>query len=128
MLKFLPVFEQSKFTLGELKIQEGVFPYYNYNSEVHNFLEALYENNFIQPFNWSNWDEGKQLIDNSDLLDNASLQTLRKLLTTHVRADRFSEGHFAYMIETGHIVRILRRMAEIHRSSSCDKGSNLLIS
>jgi hypothetical protein len=45
---------------------------------------------------------------------------LRKLLTLHVRADRFSEGHLAHLFETGQMVMILKRSAEIYQS----KGRN----
>lgn len=73
-------------------------------------------NGFIQPFDWMNWREGEQLVDDPVLLRRANLQTLRKLLTAHVRADRFSEGHLAGTFESGHILMILKRMAEFHRS------------
>lgn len=48
------------------------------------------------------------------MVQKANLQTLRKLLTVHVCADRFTEGHLAAMFESGHIAMILKRMAEIH--------------
>ena len=113
VLKFLPLFEQPDFSLGEWIVQEGSLPYFNYTSEVLNFIRALSGNGFIQPFDWMKWREGEQLVDNPALLSRANLQTLRKLLTAHVRADRFSEGHLAAMFESGHIAMILKRMAEI---------------
>ncbi len=118
VLKFLPVFEQSDFSTGEWVTQEGILPYINYSSEVLDFITALSGNGFIQPFTWMNWEEGRQLVNNPALLQKGDLQTLRKLLTAHVRADRFSEGHLAAMFESGHITMILRRMAEILDSIS----------
>jgi Family of unknown function (DUF6508) len=47
------------------------------------------------------------------LLAQADLLTLRKLLTAHVRQDRFIEGHLAQMLENGHISAILRRLREL---------------
>ena len=38
------------------------------------------------------------------------------LLTTHVRCDHFVEGHFAGMLESGHITAILRRLQAIRPS------------
>jgi hypothetical protein len=38
---------------------------------------------------------------------------VRKLLTTHIRADRFIEGHLAGVLENGHIVAVLRRLRTI---------------
>ncbi len=114
VLQFLPAFQQPDFSPGEWIAHEGSLPYFDYTSEVLGFLKTLSENGFIQPFDWMNWREGEQLVDQPALLEKASLQTLRKLLTAHVRADRFSEGHLAAVFESGHILSILKRMAEIH--------------
>lgn len=114
VLEFLPLFEQPDFSPGEWIAQEGHLPYFSYTSEALAFIRALSGNGFIQPFDWMNWREGEQLVDNPELLRRANLQTLRKLLTAHVRADRFTEGHLAGTFESGHIAMILKRMAEIH--------------
>ena len=44
---------------------------------------------------------------------DADLLTLRRLLTTHVRADRFTEGHLAAELENGHICAILEQLEEL---------------
>jgi ADP-ribosylglycohydrolase len=117
VLKFLPIFERPEYSPGKWIIREGEFPYFDYTSEVLDFIEALYSISLIKPFDWMNWEEGKQLVDNPMLVGKANLQTLRKLLTAHVRADRFAEGHLAAMFESGHIAMILKRMAELYPSS-----------
>jgi ADP-ribosylglycohydrolase len=114
VLKYLPVFEQSGFSPGEWDAHEGSLPYFNYSATVLDFIRVLSGNHLIQPFHWMAWEEGKQLVDHPELISSASLQTLCKLLTAHVRADRFVEGHIAAMFESGQMVRILRRMAEIY--------------
>jgi hypothetical protein len=83
---------------------------------VLDFIRVLSSNGFIQPFDRMNWREGEQLVDHPALLPRANLQTLRKLLTAHVRADRFTEGHLAGTFESGQMRMILERMAEIHDS------------
>lgn len=113
VLSFLPVFEQPNFKPGEWVAEKSSLPYYNYSSEVLGFLHALGKHHFIIPFAWPEWEEGKRLIDEPELLQRANLLTLQKLLTMHVRADRFMEGHLAQMFETGKMVMILRRLAEI---------------
>ena len=118
VLEFLPVFEQSGFSAGEWISEEGVFPHFNYSEVVLRFEQALYNNGFIQPFNWSAWAEGVRLVDNPALIERASLQTVRKLLTAHVRADRFSEGHLAHLFQTGKIVMLLKRVAAIYNSEA----------
>jgi hypothetical protein len=91
-------------------------PHFNYTPEVLDFIRALSANGFIQPFDWMNWREGEQLVDNPTLIAKAHLLTLRKLLTAHVRADRFTEGHLAGTFEWGHISMILKRIADIQDS------------
>jgi ADP-ribosyl-[dinitrogen reductase] hydrolase len=114
VLKFLPLFEQPDFSPGEWITHEGSLPYVSYTPAVLDFIRALSGNGFIQPFDWMNWREGEQLVEYPALLSRVNLQTLRKLITAHVRADRFTEGHLAAMFESGHIAMILKRMAEIH--------------
>jgi ADP-ribosyl-[dinitrogen reductase] hydrolase len=121
VLKFLPLFEHPEFSPGEWIAQEGHLPYFSYTSEVLDFIRTLSGNGFVQPFDWMKWREGVQLVNNPALLSKSNLQTLRKLLTTHVRADRFTEGHLAAMFETGHLTMILKRMAEIHHSRASER-------
>jgi len=37
------------------------------------------------------------------MLERADLETIRKLLTLHVRKERFCEGHLLGMFESGHL-------------------------
>lgn len=118
VLSFLPGFENPSFSPGEWVTSEGSLPYFDYSPEVLSFEKTLYANGFIQPYNWSQWFEGMLLVDHPELLHKASLQTLRKLLTAHVRADRFNEGYLADIFESGHMLSILKRLAEIHHTGS----------
>lgn len=106
-----PLFEQPDFSPGEWITHEGSLPYFDYTIKVIDFIETLSGNGFIQPFDWMIWREGERLVDHPELLRRANLQTLRKLLTAHVRVDRFSEGHLAAMFESGPIAMILKRLA-----------------
>ena len=121
VLKFLPHFDQPDFSPGEWITHEGSLPYFSYTQVMLDFIRALSGNGFIQPFDWMNWREGEQFVDHPELLRRANLQTLRKLLTAHVRADRFSEGHLAGTFESGHMRLILKRMAEIHSSRASER-------
>ncbi len=65
-------------------------------------------------FNWGEWqEEAQRYIADPEALQQADLLTLRRLLTTHLRNDRFVEGHLASMMENAHITAILRRMSDI---------------
>ena len=59
------------------------------------------------------WHYGKKLTRDPDLIKKANLLTLRKLITAHVRQDRFCEGHLAGVLKSGLMVKILERLKEI---------------
>ena len=114
ILKFLDIFTQDSYKFGEWVAISGHFPYFSYHPDVRAFISALYQQNIAFSFDWMSWgDEARRYQLDSETLAQADLLTLRKLLTTHVRADRFTEGHLAAMLESGHIVAILRRLKEI---------------
>ena len=87
--RFLSIFERPGFTAGEWDRPEpdkgGIPPMPDviFSDEVSEFIAACYAS------------------------------TLLRLLTTHLRADRFCEGHLLGMFESGHIVRFLRRLKEL---------------
>ena len=58
-----------------------------------------------------------EYVDLQEKIDSADVVTLKKLFTTHVRKDRFCEGHLATMFENGHIVALLRRLKEIRETT-----------
>ena len=75
------------------------------------FKAALYDNGFVEAFDWVSWDGPRRYHEDPTLLDDADLETVRRLLTAHVRDDRFEQGHFADMLQSGHLQAILRRLA-----------------
>jgi hypothetical protein len=114
VLAFLPLFEQQGYSFGEWHTPPGQFPRFAPNNDVSRFIEVLYEDGWIQPFDWGKWQpQAEALYRNPRALGRARLSTLRRLLTLHVRKDRFCEGHLAGMLAEGHIVAILRRIAEL---------------
>lgn len=116
VLPFLEVFETPGFSPGEMHIEEGRFPWFEESEDVIRFVEEVYENNLFVQFDWSSWqEEAEKYFESPEGLSSANLDTIRKLLTTHVRKDRFCEGHLAAMFESGHIVAILRRLQDIRR-------------
>jgi hypothetical protein len=92
-----PLSELFRWGGGEEK-EPGVitFPWVDYSLEVRKFVHDLYELGFIVPFDWPAWqEEGFQLQTSPGQLEGADLQDLVKLLTVHIRKDRFVEGHLA---------------------------------
>jgi hypothetical protein len=118
VLAFLPIFEpgyqDELYTwTPSRKRADGTWnmPYVTYSPELLNFLGALGFAGFIQPYDWMSWqEEASRYVSEPDLLKDADLDTLRKLITLHVRRDRFVEGHLSEMIENGHIRAILYRL------------------
>lgn len=117
VLAFLPIFEQEDFVPSHVETPPGQFPYHVYAEEASNFLHALYKNGFVFPFDWPSWqEEAQRYYDKPKLLRTADLEVLRRLLTLHVRKERFSEGHLSAMIESGHIAAILRRLKALREA------------
>lgn len=115
ILAFLPIFEQPGYSFGTWHAPEGVFPFWDPSAEVQAFTQTLYDQQFITPFDWVAWSsEAQRYIDGGDdAFASADLDILRKLITSFMRADRFSEGTLATMFQGGQITAVLRRLRQI---------------
>ena len=112
VLTYIPILSGPGFSFGEWWTPEGQFPQYMFNEETNRFINAL--GKLIIPFDWPAWkDEATVLMENPDALREADLLTLRKLITTHLRAERFNEGHLAAQFENSHLLGILERLKEV---------------
>ncbi|MGZ7171622.1 MAG: DUF6508 domain-containing protein [Halobacteriota archaeon] len=122
IVRFLPIFTAKDFKFGEwgggkIAAHHFIAPYFTLSSEASAFYKALYDNGWIIPFDWPSWqEEAVRYVQDQKLLEQADAETLRKLLTTHVRKDRFCEGHLASMFESGHIIAILLRLQKLSQS------------
>jgi len=127
VLAFLPLFERSDTTLYEVRTDLSLFDPYVYSKEVGEFIEILDSEEFVTPFDWSNWqNEAAKFVEQPKLLESAELTILQKLLTTHIRKERFHSGHLAAMIDNGHILAILQRLKQIRLDmKSSDKTTRL---
>ena len=78
------------------------------------FIEALYSAGLVTEFDWMKWThQAQRYVDQAHLIENADLLTLQKLITTHVRNDRFCDNHLSAMIKNGHMAAILLRLAAL---------------
>lgn len=115
ILKFRPMFSPSE--AKHLRFpprKPGQFPFTDMSEEAWAFYQALYKEGFVVGFDCGKWqDDAKSYVTNPARLGNADLLTIRRLLTLHVRKERFCDGHFAKMIDNGHIPLVLRRLANI---------------
>lgn len=88
-------------------------PYVEYAPEVSALISAMYTRNITIVFDWGAWqNEARRFLD-ADVLARASLEEVRRLLTLHVRKDRFVDGHLGGMVQCGHIAALLRRLGEL---------------
>ena len=105
---FSPV---TKWEGGKRKDGSYTMPYPAYNKVVEEFYYTLgseawldYEYNPGQAY---------RMLKDENLIRTASLSQVRTMLTFCVRGERFSDGHWAEMIEKGYIRRLLERLNEI---------------
>ena len=115
-VKYLPRFEKPGFFFGRWNdVKVGGFPpvYWEPSKPVERFVRGLYDDGLIVTFDWPSWDYGKELGPNHEAISQLDALTCLKLLTMHVRADRFTEGHLSCVFEDGTIASILRRLREL---------------
>ena len=122
ILPYLELFSREGISAGTWSGEPGYLPSFSMAKEVSEFLDALYQQGWISDtFNWPDWQESAaRYLEDSSLVASADVQTIRKLLTTHARKERFCEGHFAAVIESGHIAALLRRLKKIRVFAASD--------
>ncbi len=88
---------------------------FSFDERMLQFIQVLYEHGWIVPeFDWGDWqDTAHKYIESRELVESADAVTIRRLFTTHTRADRFCEGHLAAVFSSGHLASLLRRLREI---------------
>lgn len=123
LLEYLPLLEADDFEVGSMVRQEGGAYCFDYSRTAYAFMRAVYETDVFLPFNWPQWQvRAAQLTTEPEALAHADLEEIRMLLTTHVRKERFCEGHFAAALESGHMRAVLRRVAEIRGAEGRARG------
>lgn len=117
ILSYLPSFETPGYDFGEMIEEKGMLPWADYSGEVMEFYRDLYLHHFIVDFDWPSWQHvAIEYYQNPELITTADLTTIRRLFTTHIRKDRFCEGHLLSVLESGHITKMLQRLAIIFQS------------
>ncbi|MEC0201851.1 DUF6508 domain-containing protein [Paenibacillus lautus] len=85
------------------------------SQEIRSFRKALDDVGFLMVFNWSEWLAENEVYRDLNnhigiSISCADLVTLRKLMTSYVRGDRFNEGLFISVCMKGHVAEILLRL------------------
>lgn len=126
IVRFLPIFEDSSFRFGEWvggDSSSGIFtmPTFDTSEQAQAFIRAAYDAGWVYPFSWTDWidtDEGRRLLSDPTYLAQADANQLAKLLTARIRADRFIEGGLGSDFESGLLINILRRAAQLLESNT----------
>lgn len=105
ILGFRPRFEQHTNFAAALPVLQAV------QQLTIDFAGALEQHGFIEVFDWNTWlaSLGRPIEDPS-LLATADVDTLRKVITTHIRMERFVRGHLESLIRTGYFSAFLDRL------------------
>jgi hypothetical protein len=83
-------------------------PYINSAKVVDDFFHLSHEIGIVPEFDWTNWSEGREIINNNETdYSKLDTETLCKLLTVIIRTDRFNEGFLVSCFENGIIPKIL---------------------
>lgn len=119
LLTYLPLFSADGFEPverwagAETSGGTTTMPWPQYNPAVEAFMRAAGQEV------WSDDDydprQAGRLLQDAGLFGHASLAEIRTMLTYCVRGERFSEGHWAAMIEKGYLRRLLERLRQLRQ-------------
>jgi len=85
-----------------------------FSETLTNLISELYKSGCIINFDWPSWqNEAQKYLEDSSRLKNADLLTTCKILTTHIRKERFCEGHLSVMINNGHFIAVLKHFIKL---------------
>jgi hypothetical protein len=120
LLEYLPVFSVSGYSPGEPRYEKKrnsvtLWPYC-YNDAVRGFMNSCYNEGFIYSYDWAEYSKkAKEIEGRKPSYDGASLFELCKILTGHMRNERFCDGHIASIIEDGTMIALLESLEQIYR-------------
>lgn len=83
------------------------------------FLDALNYTGFVETFDYIAWAEQRgrknDMPENSaEEVKNMDLEELRKLITMHLRTERFAEGHMQKLFEEGFFNEFFNRLETLN--------------
>jgi len=115
ILDFKKEFESKTIQEAFAVIQE---PHELYGVEkIREFLTELDVSGFNLVFDYQAWMEEQTSGFHKDVtfLQKADLDTLRKLMTSHIRIERFVAGHLKELFDNGYMVAFLNRLEELYQ-------------
>jgi len=113
LIAYLPKLYGPGFGAVQAWKENGLLPYPKYAPEVDAFFR-LASKDCWDDLNYEPVAAGRML-DNVEEIRSASIAAIRTMLTYCVCGERFCEGHWGDMIESGKIRAILERLGAILR-------------
>ncbi len=105
--------------VGGGEVEPGVLqmPWFECSPAVRAWERALYDRHIVCEYGEDGWHEHfAEIVENPALLQSAGLTTIRRVLTTVVRGERFSGGYIEAMFEAGVAQAAMERLGELHES------------
>ncbi|MBU1014808.1 MAG: hypothetical protein KKG99_17575 [Bacteroidetes bacterium] len=93
-------------------------PYEFYEEEnITQFLQQLDISGFNLIFDYQAWleEQSYEKLSDLDFLQKADLDTLRKLMTAHIRTERFLTGHLKEQFGNGYMAIFFARLEELYQ-------------
>ena len=114
LTEYLREFERPDFWFARWERHNGQFESCVLHPVAEKFLEELYRSEWVIPRRWPEWrDEARMIHEDPDLLQTASIDTIKRILSAHILTDRIKEGHLLKLFEEGHLQAILKRLERI---------------
>lgn len=125
LLSLIPELESYKGSFGEHDFRkEGNTLHmgsFFYSPLLDSIIDSIREAGLYFPFDWPSWqDEAERICYEKGELEKTDLETIRKLLTLHIRKERFCEGHLADVCESGLMLSTLRRLKTLWDEGSIE--------
>ncbi len=109
--KLIPILEKYR-AITESHVLQDVQEHIFTHDAIHELIHELDQSGFIAPFDWMKW--SRQLPENwqtnTSLLDDADLDMLRRLLTAHIRLERFHDRHLDSLFRNGYMAVLFGRL------------------
>ncbi|WOF15897.1 hypothetical protein F1737_03895 [Methanoplanus sp. FWC-SCC4] len=114
IIKYLPVLEDmSIYDNNRDEIEKN-----GSCDEILDLVKCLYYNNWLINSRWQEWtSEAELYFGKPELLNDAGIESLRRILTVHVRIDRLFPGEIADLIKRGYLLCIIRRISSLKDSN-----------
>jgi hypothetical protein len=89
-------------------------PWPVYHPRVNDFIEAVSRGGWIDPDYVP--EAAAAMLGDANAVEQANLDDVKAMLTYVVRGERFSDGHWAAVIESGKLCHLLERIKQLRQT------------